>query len=151
MFSALRSNSRGLVASFSELHRSIPEIPRVLSGSIAEVPDGVPAVVPALLQFQRCATKKAGGSSTNGRDSNPQFLGVKKFGGEAVIPGNIIVRQRGTKFHPGKNVGMGKDNTIYALSEGKVQFERTVWNFRNRKSQKRIFINVTTPKVKAKQ
>lgn len=68
------------------------------------------------------AHKKAGGSSRNGRDSAGRRLGVKKFGGEAVIPGNIIVRQRGTKFHPGENVGLGKDHTIFALTEGRVQF-----------------------------
>ena len=70
------------------------------------------------------AHKKAGGSSRNGRDSAGQRLGVKRFGGEKVIPGNIIVRQRGTKFHPGENVGMGKDHTIFAMSEGKVAFQR---------------------------
>jgi len=68
------------------------------------------------------AHKKAGGSSRNGRDSAGRRLGVKKFGGEAVIPGNIIVRQRGTKWHPGTNVGLGVDHTIYALTEGKVAF-----------------------------
>ena len=69
------------------------------------------------------AHKKAGGSSRNGRDSAGQRLGVKKFGGEAVVPGNIIVRQRGTKFHPGVNVGMGKDHTLFALVPGSVQFK----------------------------
>ncbi|MDX6806140.1 50S ribosomal protein L27 [Terrihabitans rhizophilus] len=68
------------------------------------------------------AHKKAGGSSRNGRDSAGRRLGVKKFGGEAVIPGNIIVRQRGTKWHPGANVGMGVDHTLFALVEGKVAF-----------------------------
>jgi large subunit ribosomal protein L27 len=68
------------------------------------------------------AHKKAGGSSRNGRDSKGRRLGVKKFGSEIVIPGNIIVRQRGTKFHPGANVGMGKDHTIFALTEGRVSF-----------------------------
>jgi large subunit ribosomal protein L27 len=70
------------------------------------------------------AHKKGGGSSRNGRDSNGQRRGVKKFGGEKVIAGNIIVRQCGTKFHPGNNVGLGKDFTIFALIEGKVKFER---------------------------
>ena len=69
------------------------------------------------------AHKKAGGSSRNGRDSPGQRLGVKRFGGEAVIPGNIIVRQRGTKFHPGNNVGCGKDHTLFATTDGKVTFE----------------------------
>lgn len=71
------------------------------------------------------ATKKAGGSSRNGRDSAGRRLGVKKFGGEHVIPGNIIIRQRGTKWHPGDNVGMGKDHTIFALTEGKVSFSKS--------------------------
>jgi len=68
------------------------------------------------------AHKKAGGSSRNGHDSAGRRLGVKKFGGEHVIPGNIIVRQRGTKVHPGANVGLGKDHTIFALVEGNVEF-----------------------------
>ncbi|QGM46373.1 50S ribosomal protein L27 [Methylocystis heyeri] len=71
------------------------------------------------------AHKKAGGSSRNGRDSDGRRLGVKKFGGESVIGGNIIVRQRGTKWHPGDNVGMGKDHTLFALVEGKVLFKST--------------------------
>ena len=69
------------------------------------------------------AHKKGASSSRNGRDSKPQYLGVKKFGGEAVVAGNIIVRQRGTNFHPGHNVGMGKDHTLYALVDGVVKFE----------------------------
>jgi len=68
------------------------------------------------------AHKKAGGSSKNGRDSESKRLGVKRFGGQAVSAGSIIVRQRGTKFHPGANVGMGKDHTLFALTDGKVQF-----------------------------
>ena len=68
------------------------------------------------------AHKKAGGSTRNGRDSNPKYLGVKRYGGEHVLPGNIIVRQRGTRFHAGENVGMGRDHTLFALTEGKVQF-----------------------------
>jgi large subunit ribosomal protein L27 len=71
------------------------------------------------------AHKKAGGSSRNGRDSEGRRLGLKKFGGEAVIPGNIILRQRGTKWHPGENVGMGKDHTIFAKTEGKVSFQKS--------------------------
>ena len=70
------------------------------------------------------ATKKAGGSSRNGRDSAGRRLGVKKYGGETVIPGNIIVRQRGTKIHPGKNVSKGKDDTLFSLIDGTVKFER---------------------------
>ena len=70
------------------------------------------------------AHKKGQGTSKNGRDSNAKRLGVKKFGGEAVIPGNIILRQRGTRYHPGKNVGIGRDHTLYALAEGKVEFDK---------------------------
>lgn len=80
------------------------------------------------------AHKKAGGSSRNGRDTAGRRLGVKKFGGEEVIPGNIIIRQRGTKWHPGDNVGMGRDHTIFALVQGQVQF-RT-------KSGGRTFVSV---------
>ncbi|GGG57753.1 50S ribosomal protein L27 [Pseudohongiella nitratireducens] len=69
------------------------------------------------------AHKKAGGSTSNGRDSISKRLGVKKYGGEQVLAGNIIVRQRGTRFHAGKNVGIGKDHTLFATAEGKVQFE----------------------------
>ncbi len=80
------------------------------------------------------AHKKAGGSSRNGRDTAGRRLGVKKFGGEAVVPGNIIIRQRGTKVHPGENVGMGKDHTIFATAEGRVAF-RT-------KARGRTFVSV---------
>ena len=82
------------------------------------------------------AHKKGGGSSSNGRDSNSKRLGVKNYGGEYVIPGNIIVRQRGSKFHPGEGVGMGKDYTIFATRAGFVTFEK----IRGRKGQKRISI-----------
>ncbi|MBZ0287253.1 MAG: 50S ribosomal protein L27 [Anaerolineae bacterium] len=82
------------------------------------------------------AHKKGGGSSRNGRDSNAQRLGVKRFGGELVIPGNIIIRQRGTKFHPGLNVGMGKDHTLFATIEGYVTFER----MRGRNGQKQVSV-----------
>ena len=80
------------------------------------------------------AHKKAGGSSRNGRDSAGRRLGVKKFGGESVIAGNIIVRQRGTKFHPGTNVGMGKDHTLYSKISGKVSFKR--------KKNRRTYVNI---------
>ena len=70
------------------------------------------------------AHKKGGGSTRNGRDSNSKRLGVKRYGGEAVIPGNIIIRQNGTKFKPGENVGLGKDYTIYSMVEGYVTFEQ---------------------------
>jgi len=81
------------------------------------------------------AHKKAAGSTRNGRDSESKRLGVKKFGGEAVIAGNILVRQRGTKFHAGDNVGCGKDHTLYAKSEGKVEF-------RVKGRHNRTFVNV---------
>ena len=82
------------------------------------------------------ATKKAGGSSRNGRDSAGRRLGVKKYGGENVIPGNIIVRQRGTKIFPGENVGMGKDHTLFALTNGVVKFTK--------KRQNRSYVSVVT-------
>ena len=80
------------------------------------------------------AHKKAGGSSRNGRDSNSQRLGVKLFGGEHAVAGNIIARQRGTKWHPGQNVGLGKDHTLFALVDGQVEF-RT-------KAKGRVFVSV---------
>ncbi len=80
------------------------------------------------------AHKKAGGSSRNGRDSAGRRLGIKKFGGEEVVAGNIICRQRGTKWHPGKNVGLGKDHTIFALTEGHVKFDK--------KEKGRVYISV---------
>lgn len=83
------------------------------------------------------AHKKAGGSTRNGRDSQSKRLGVKKYGGEEVVPGNILVRQRGTKFHPGVNVGCGRDYTLFAKSNGRVVFE-------TRGPQNRKFVNVVT-------
>ena len=83
------------------------------------------------------AHKKAGGSSRNGRDSESKRLGVKKFGNENVVAGNIIVRQRGTKYHPGTNVGIGKDHTLFALSDGKVAFSV--------KANGRSFVSVEAP------
>jgi large subunit ribosomal protein L27 len=80
------------------------------------------------------AHKKAGGSSRNGRDSGGRRLGVKKFGGEIVLAGNILVRQRGTEFHPGRNVSMGRDHTIFATVDGNVSFHRG--------KQGRVFISV---------
>ena len=74
------------------------------------------------------ATKKAGGSSRNGRDSAGRRLGVKRYGGQPVLPGHIIVRQRGTKIHPGNHVGMGKDHTIFSLIKGQVQFKKAKLN-----------------------
>ena len=74
------------------------------------------------------ATKKAGGSSRNGRDSAGRRLGVKRYGGQLVIPGNILVRQRGTKIHPGDHVGMGRDHSIFSLIKGKVQFKKSRLN-----------------------
>ena len=87
------------------------------------------------------AHKKAGGSSRNGRDSAGRRLGVKKFGSEIVVPGNIIVRQRGTKFHPGSNVGMGKGHTLFSLVDGKVVFTR--------KKNNKTFVSVEPNKVAA--
>tara|TARA_Y100001978_G_C23385645_1_gene287618 strand:+ start:240 stop:497 length:258 start_codon:yes stop_codon:yes gene_type:complete len=84
------------------------------------------------------AHKKAGGSTRNGRDSAGRRLGVKKFGGEVVVPGNIIIRQRGTKYHPGKNVSIGKDHTIFAIKEGVVSFKK--------KSGSKSFVNVEQKK-----
>ncbi len=83
------------------------------------------------------AHKKAGGSSRNGRDTAGRRLGVKKYGGEFVIPGNILVRQRGTKFHPGNGVGIGKDHTLFALIDGRVKFLH--------KAQGRTFVAVEPP------
>jgi len=85
------------------------------------------------------AHKKAGGSSRNGRDSDGRRLGVKKFGGEAVLAGNIIVRQRGTKVHPGANVGMGKDHTLFATAPGTVEFQK--------KANDRMFVTVVSRKA----
>ena len=87
------------------------------------------------------AHKKAGGSSRNGRDTAGRRLGVKRFGGEHVIPGNILVRQRGTQWHPGTGVGMGTDHTIFAVEEGKVEFAT--------KRNGRIYISVKTDKAQA--
>ena len=84
------------------------------------------------------ACKKAGGSTKNGRDSNPKYLGVKRFGGQSVLAGNIIVRQRGTQFHPGANVGIGKDHTLFALSAGHVAFKT------HRDGRKSVSINPLT-------
>ncbi|MFM9850162.1 MAG: 50S ribosomal protein L27 [Hyphomicrobiaceae bacterium] len=87
------------------------------------------------------AHKKAGGSSRNGRDTAGRRLGVKRFGGEHVIPGNILVRQRGTQWHPGTGVGMGTDHTIFAVVEGKVEFAR--------KRNERVFVSVRPSKLDA--
>jgi len=81
------------------------------------------------------AHKKAGGSTRNGRDSESKRLGVKRYGGEAVLAGNILVRQRGTHFHPGRNVGCGKDHTLFAKADGQVQFVQ-------RGAKKRKFVEV---------
>ena len=87
------------------------------------------------LNIQLFAHKKGQGSVKNGRDSNPKYLGVKKYDGEAVKAGNIIIRQRGTAYHPGENMGMGKDHTLYALVDGFVKFER----FRKYKKQVSVY------------
>ena len=87
------------------------------------------------------AQKKAGGSTKNGRDSNPKMLGIKRYGGEHVIPGNILCRQRGTQWHPGTGVGMGTDHTIYAVEEGTVEFKT--------KRNGRVHISVRPAKIEA--
>ncbi|MCC7252308.1 50S ribosomal protein L27 [Hyphomicrobium sp.] len=87
------------------------------------------------------AQKKAGGSTKNGRDSHSKRLGIKKYGGEHVIPGNILCRQRGTQWHPGSGVGIGTDHTIFATTEGKVAFET--------KRNGRVYISVLPEKVTA--
>lgn len=87
------------------------------------------------------AHKKAGGSSRNGRDTEGRRLGVKKFGGQPVLAGNIIVRQRGTKYHPGTNVGIGVDHTLFAKAPGRVSFAR--------KAKGRVFVSVTPPEPSA--
>ena len=87
------------------------------------------------------AQKKAGGSTKNGRDSHSKRLGVKRFGGEHVIPGNILCRQRGTQWHPGANVGIGTDHTIFAVVEGKVEFQT--------KGNGRVYISVRPEKLDA--
>ncbi len=86
------------------------------------------------------AHKKAGGSSRNGRDSAGRRLGIKKYGGEVVIAGNIIARQRGTKWHPGENVGIGKDHTLFALTDGNVSFRKGF--------KRRVFVSVV-PRAEA--
>ena len=87
------------------------------------------------------AQKKAGGSTKNGRDSNPKMLGIKRFGGEYVVPGNILCRQRGTQWHPGTGVGMGTDHTIFAVEEGVVEFKT--------KRNGRVHISVRPAKAEA--
>ena len=89
------------------------------------------------------AHKKAGGSSRNGRDSESKRLGVKKFGGEVVVPGNIIVRQRGTKYYPGTGVGIGKDHTLYALEGGRVAFKD------GKLGRKFVCVDMFTPAIAA--
>ena len=88
------------------------------------------------------AHKKAGGSSRNGRDSNPKMLGVKLFGGQEISAGNVIVRQRGTQFHPGQNVGMGRDHTLFALADGQVAFRKGL--------KRRTYVHVITAAPAAK-
>ena len=83
------------------------------------------------------AHKKAGGSSRNGRDSNPKMLGVKRYGGQHVLAGNVLVRQRGTRCHPGLNVGMGRDHTLFALIEGTVEFTT--------RRNERVFCSIKPP------
>ena len=87
------------------------------------------------------AHKKAGGSTRNGRDSNPKMLGVKRYGGQVVLAGNILVRQRGTRVHPGNNVGIGTDHTLFAKTDGKVTFAT--------KRNGRVFVSVLPQKLQA--
>ena len=87
------------------------------------------------------AQKKAGGSTRNGRDSNPKMLGVKRYGGQTVLAGNILVRQRGTKVHPGQNVGMGTDHTLFAKTHGVVDFKT--------KANGRVFVSIKPIAVEA--
>ena len=85
------------------------------------------------------AHKKAGGSTRNGRDSRPKMLGIKRYGGEIVLAGNILCRQRGTKWHAGKNVGMGRDHTLFALTDGQVEYKTS--------RQERVYVSVRPMKV----
>ncbi|MGE0628382.1 MAG: 50S ribosomal protein L27 [Hyphomicrobiaceae bacterium] len=87
------------------------------------------------------AHKKAGGSSRNGRDSNPKMLGVKRYGGQDVLAGNILVRQRGTRCHPGENVGMGRDHTLFARIDGQVEFST--------RRNNRVFVSIKPKAVAA--
>lgn len=113
MFGGLRSVGRcasnSTFGALQSLTNGLPELGQTLGPACSSI-------------FVRTATKKQGGSSNNGRDSNPKFLGIKKYGGEHVIPGNIIARQRGTKWHCGANCGIGVDHTVYALISGRVHF-----------------------------
>src|SRR5262245_47370660 len=92
-------------------------------------------------ELRAMAHKKAGGSSRNGRDSNPKMLGVKRYGGEQVLAGNILVRQRGTKCHAGANVGMGRDHTLFALTDGVVEFRRH--------KKDRVFVSIKPTEAEA--
>ncbi|CAD7705273.1 unnamed protein product [Ostreobium quekettii] len=105
--------------------------------------DVLPPLVGCTTTFVRWATKRAGGSTKNSKDSHPKYLGVKMWGGEWAIAGNIVVRQRGTKFHPGNNMGMGKDHTLFALVDGQVRFSHD-------KVKGRSFVNIDpgTPPAK---
>ncbi|KAI5066249.1 hypothetical protein GOP47_0018873 [Adiantum capillus-veneris] len=109
-------------AAFSRSRISLASLIQKLPSLAPDVTDGTAGGFGFL--FRRWATKKAGGSTQNGRDSKPKNLGVKKFGGQKVIAGNIIIRQRGTRFHPGNYVGMGRDHTLFALQPGHVRFEK---------------------------
>ncbi|CAA7031333.1 unnamed protein product [Microthlaspi erraticum] len=112
-------NSAASICRRVSLRELITEVPAYGGSGISDSSSSGLSLV-----LKRWATKKTAGSTKNGRDSKPKNLGVKKFGGENVIPGNIIVRQRGTRFHPGDYVGIGKDHTLFALKEGRVRFEK---------------------------
>uniref|UniRef100_A0A7S2V5X9 50S ribosomal protein L27, chloroplastic n=1 Tax=Fibrocapsa japonica TaxID=94617 RepID=A0A7S2V5X9_9STRA len=99
-------------------------------------------IIPVAGILARGATKMAGGTTINGRDSISKRLGVKKYGGHHVVPGNIIIRQRGTAFHPGENVGLGKDHTLFALIPGVVRFSVSRKHLKGNKISKRRFVSV---------
>ena len=126
----------------------------VLSGAAHLLPRGPGAPVGGLLQEvgaqRRWATKKTGGSSANGRDSIGRRLGLKKAGGQAVIPGNIILRQRGRKFHPGSGVGIGKDHTIYAKEPGFVTFSKEPIHHNRKKLRQYVNVSKEDPNVLAR-
>ena len=137
----------------SALRRAIPSLTNASIMRCASLPEATGVAGPStsgscsntLLhgtchQQLRCASKKQGGSTQNNKDSIPKFLGVKLFGGQRCIPGNIIVRQRGKRFHPGENVGMGKDHTLFSLVEGKVTFSKVHEGRKNAKG--RTFVHV---------
>ena len=140
----MQSLRRGVPSAWTSLRRSVAPTGEDVSLSLLAALDRsgatTSAQAPGQMQQIRCASKKQGGSTQNNKDSNPKYLGVKLFGGERCIPGNIIVRQRGKRFHPGVNVGMGKDHTLFSLVEGKVTFSKVHEGRKNAKG--RTFVHV---------